>query len=74
MAFDYYIETAMTSSIITGTGSYIPTIKVSNKQFLGNDFYDANGSKIAKANVDIVNKLFSRQLSNGLPDQLCGSC
>lgn len=47
----------MTNSIITGTGSYIPTVKVPNKQFLGNDFYDADGIKIAKANVDIVNKL-----------------
>ena len=47
----------MTNSIITATGSYIPTVKVLNKQFLGNDFYDADGAKIAKANVDIVNKL-----------------
>jgi hypothetical protein len=47
----------MTNSIITGTGSYIPTVKVPNKHFLGNDFYDADGIKIAKANVDIVNKL-----------------
>jgi len=47
----------MTNSIITGTGSYIPTVKVPNKQFLGNDFYDADGIKIAKGNVDIVNKL-----------------
>ena len=47
----------MTNSIITGTGCYIPTVKVLNNQFLGNDFYDANGIKIAKANVDIVNKL-----------------
>jgi 3-oxoacyl-[acyl-carrier-protein] synthase III len=47
----------MTNSIITGTGNYIPTVKVPNEQFLGNDFYDAKGSKIAKANADIVNKL-----------------
>ena len=26
-------------------------------RFLGNDFYDAHGLKIAKSNVDIVNKL-----------------
>ena len=44
----------MTNSIITGTGSYIPTVKVPNKQFLGNDFYDADGIKIAKGNVYIV--------------------
>ncbi|MBW2518068.1 MAG: ketoacyl-ACP synthase III [Deltaproteobacteria bacterium] len=47
----------MTNSIITRTGSYIPTVKVLNNQFLGNDFYDADGIKISKANVDIVNKL-----------------
>jgi 3-oxoacyl-[acyl-carrier-protein] synthase III len=47
----------MTHSIITGTGSYIPTVKVPNEQFLGYDFYDADGTKIAKANVDIVKKL-----------------
>ena len=47
----------MTNSIITRTGSYIPTVKVLNKQFLGNEFYDANGIKIAKANMDIVNTL-----------------
>ena len=47
----------MTNSIITATGSYIPTVKVPNNQFLGNEFYDANGIKIAKTNVDIVNKL-----------------
>ena len=47
----------MANSIITGTGSYIPTVKVLNNEFLGNEFYDANGIKIAKANVDIVNKL-----------------
>ena len=47
----------MTNSIMTRTGSYIPTVKVPNNQFLGNEFYDANGVKIAKANADIVNKL-----------------
>ncbi|MEJ2728528.1 MAG: ketoacyl-ACP synthase III [Deltaproteobacteria bacterium] len=47
----------MTHSIITATGSYIPTVKVLNRQFLGNKFYDENGIKIAKANVDIVKKL-----------------
>jgi len=47
----------MINSIITRTGSYIPTVKVLNKQFLGNEFYDANGIKIAKTNEDIVNKL-----------------
>jgi 3-oxoacyl-[acyl-carrier-protein] synthase-3 len=47
----------MTNSIITATGSYIPTVMVPNKQFLSNDFYDPDGFKLAKANVDIINKL-----------------
>jgi 3-oxoacyl-[acyl-carrier-protein] synthase-3 len=47
----------MTTSIITGTGSYIPAITVPNRQFLDNEFYDAEGNKIPKANEDIVNKL-----------------
>jgi 3-oxoacyl-[acyl-carrier-protein] synthase-3 len=47
----------MTNSIITGTGSYIPPVKVPNRQFLENEFYRADGTKIPKANEDIVNKL-----------------
>jgi 3-oxoacyl-[acyl-carrier-protein] synthase-3 len=47
----------MTNSIITGTGCYIPPIKVPNEQFLGNEFYSADGMRIAKSNLDIVNKL-----------------
>ncbi len=47
----------MIKSIITGTGSYIPTVKVPNRQFLRNEFYEADGTKIAKSTADIVNKL-----------------
>jgi 3-oxoacyl-[acyl-carrier-protein] synthase-3 len=47
----------MANSIITGTGCYIPTVKVPNEQFLGNNFYNADGIKIEKTNVDIINKL-----------------
>jgi len=47
----------MINSIITGTGCYIPPIKVPNEQFLGNEFYSPEGMRIAKSNVDIVNKL-----------------
>jgi 3-oxoacyl-[acyl-carrier-protein] synthase III len=47
----------MTNSIITGTGSYIPAVRVPNRQFLGNEFYDASGTKIPKTNEDIVTKL-----------------
>ncbi len=47
----------MKNSIITGTGSHIPAVRVPNRQFLNNDFYDADGVKIAKPTADIVNKL-----------------
>lgn len=47
----------MINSIITGTGSYIPSVMVPNRQFLENEFYQADGTKIPKANEDIVNKL-----------------
>ena len=47
----------MTHSIITGTGCYIPPVRVPNRQFLENKFYQADGTKNPKANEDIVNKL-----------------
>jgi len=47
----------MKNSIITGTGSYIPAVKVPNRQFLDNEFFRADGTKVPKANEDIVDKL-----------------
>jgi len=47
----------MTNSIITGTGSYIPTIEIPNDHFLGHDFYGADGIKLERPNVEIINKL-----------------
>ena len=47
----------MTHSIITGTGCYIPPVRVPNRQFFENEFYQADGTKNPKANEDIVNKL-----------------
>jgi 3-oxoacyl-[acyl-carrier-protein] synthase-3 len=47
----------MFKSIIIGTGSYIPTVRVPNKQFLNHEFYAADGTKIPKPNADIVHKL-----------------
>jgi 3-oxoacyl-[acyl-carrier-protein] synthase-3 len=47
----------MPHSIIAGTGSYIPTMKVTNRQFLGHQFYKSDGTKIKKTGIDIVNKL-----------------
>jgi 3-oxoacyl-[acyl-carrier-protein] synthase-3 len=44
-------------SVITGTGSYIPTQEIPNKRFIDNEFYDAKGRKFDKSNDEIVNKL-----------------
>lgn len=47
----------MPNSIITGTGSYIPTLKIPNKHFIAHDFYGADGVKLEKSNDDIISKL-----------------
>jgi len=44
-------------SIITGTGSYIPTRRVVNKDFLGNEFYNSDGEKFDKTSEEIVERL-----------------
>ena len=44
-------------SIITGTGCYIPTKKVFNKDFLQNEFYDSDGKKFDRTNQEIIDKL-----------------
>jgi 3-oxoacyl-[acyl-carrier-protein] synthase-3 len=46
----------MPNSIITGTGSYIPTQNIANEYFLDHEFYGANGEKNEKANADIIRK------------------
>ena len=46
----------MTNSIITGTGSYIPTINIPNTHFLDHTFYDEKGFKQERSNEDIINK------------------
>ncbi len=46
----------MPNSIITGTGSYIPTLNIDNEYFLGHEFYGANGKKNEKSNIDIIRK------------------
>lgn len=47
----------MANSIITGTGSYIPTRNIPNEHFLDSSFYGADGTKLERSNVDIINKL-----------------
>jgi len=43
-------------SKITGTGKYIPTVKIKNDYFLDNEFYEAAGQKSEKANSEILEK------------------
>ena len=44
------------ATIITGTGSYIPNIIKTNKDFIGNTFYAENGERIPTPNQEIVEK------------------
>jgi len=44
-------------SIITGTGSYLPTKRVPNEAFLDKEFYDSSGKKLTKPNPEIISKL-----------------
>ncbi|MEN8225714.1 MAG: ketoacyl-ACP synthase III [Bacteroidota bacterium] len=43
-------------SVITGTGSYIPPKHIRNEDFLTNEFYDTDGSKLDKTNQEIIDK------------------
>jgi 3-oxoacyl-[acyl-carrier-protein] synthase-3 len=41
-------------SIITGSGSYIPTRSVTNDAFMGNVFYSQDGTRLPKRNEEII--------------------
>ncbi len=43
-------------SVITGTGNYIPPVRVKNEDFLTNEFYDNSGRKLDKSNREIIDK------------------
>jgi len=43
-------------SVIKGTGSYIPTQHIRNEDFLTNEFYDIDGTKLDKTNEEIIEK------------------
>ncbi|GAB7087802.1 3-oxoacyl-ACP synthase III family protein [Marinifilum fragile] len=43
-------------SIITGTGSYIPSRCIKNKDFLDCEFYEEKGDKVDKSNHEIIEK------------------
>jgi 3-oxoacyl-[acyl-carrier-protein] synthase-3 len=44
----------MLNTIITGSGCYIPTVRVENKAFLDREFYNIDGERLQKSNEDIV--------------------
>lgn len=44
----------MIRTVIAGTGSHIPSVRVTNEQFLDHDFRGADGKKIDKTNAEIV--------------------
>ncbi len=46
----------MTSSIIVGTGSYVPPNIIPNSDFLKHQFYDANGNILPQSNEEIIQK------------------
>ncbi len=48
--------TNINTSAIAGTGSYIPSRRIENKDFLANDFYDSSGKKLDKSNQEIIDK------------------
>ena len=43
-------------SVITGTGSYIPTRRIRNEDFLSTEFFDTDGTKLEKTNREIIEK------------------
>ena len=43
-------------SIISGTGSYIPSRKITNENFLTSEFFDTDGSRLDKTNQEIIDK------------------
>jgi len=46
----------MANSVITKSGSYIPTVKIPNEHFLDHEFYGDDGIRLDRANQDIIQK------------------
>lgn len=45
-------------SVITGSGSYIPTRRIKNEDFLKNEFFDESGKRLEKPTEEIIQKFF----------------
>ena len=56
---DASIMSSAIYSVITGTGSYIPSRRIINEDFLSNEFLEKGGSKIAKSNQEIIDKIIN---------------
>jgi 3-oxoacyl-[acyl-carrier-protein] synthase III len=55
MILGFHMSTSI-FSIITGTGSYIPSNLVKNESFLNNEFFEKDGKRIDKSNQYIIDK------------------
>jgi len=66
----------MPNSIITGTGSYLPTLRIPNRHFLAHDFYGADGTKLEESSDHIISKFREITCINErryVPDELTTS-
>jgi len=64
------------SSVIVGTGSYIPTVRVPNDSFLDRDFRTADGKALGKSNEEILAQFASItgiKERRYVPDDVCTS-
>ncbi|MFC3197587.1 hypothetical protein ACFOET_08185 [Parapedobacter deserti] len=43
-----------TYAVIVGSGSYIPTRRIRNEDFLEHAFYDQDGTRLKKINAEII--------------------
>jgi len=48
----------MTQSIFTTTGSFIPSERIPNEDFLDYEFYDPDGKRLERPNAEIIEKLY----------------
>jgi 3-oxoacyl-[acyl-carrier-protein] synthase-3 len=46
----------MIRSVIIGTGSYVPEVKISNEDFVNHEFFEKNGTKVYKSNASVIEK------------------
>lgn len=46
----------MPNTIITATGSYIPTLRVENEFFLGHSFFNEGGARLENPNASVIQK------------------